>query len=40
VAPGVHHGWARGITMDLLFILGTVAFFALGVAYVNACDRL
>jgi hypothetical protein len=25
---------------DLLFIAGTVGFFALGVAYVRFCDRI
>jgi hypothetical protein len=25
---------------DLLFVLGTVAFFALGAAYVRFCDRI
>ncbi len=26
--------------LDVLFVLGTVAFFAIGVAYVVGCDRL
>jgi hypothetical protein len=26
--------------MDLLLIVGTLAFFAIGIAYTLACDRL
>mgnify|MGYP006268875807 CR=1 FL=1 len=29
-----------GLTMDLVFVLATVVFFAVSLAYVRGCDRL
>lgn len=28
------------VMMDLIFVVGTVAFFVISIAYVSACDRL
>ncbi len=30
----------RGSTMDLLFVVATIAFFVVSVLYVRGCDRL
>jgi hypothetical protein len=34
------HTELPGCPMDLLFVIVTVAFFAVSLAYVNGCDRL
>jgi hypothetical protein len=39
VAPRVQSVGA-GVNMDLIFVIGTVAFFALSLEYVSGCDRL
>jgi hypothetical protein len=31
---------SRALMLDVLFLLATVAFFALSIAYVAGCDRL
>lgn len=31
---------AEGGPMDLLFVVATIAFFAVSLAYVRGCDRL
>jgi len=31
---------SRPLMLDVLFLLATVAFFALSIAYVAGCDRL
>jgi hypothetical protein len=30
----------RGDPMDLVFVIATIAFFAVSLAYVRGCDRL
>jgi hypothetical protein len=37
LAPPMHQGLAMS---DLVFVIATVAFFALGIAYTRACDHL
>ncbi len=36
------HGscWPQGIMLDLVVVLGTLAFFGIGWAYARSCDRL
>ena len=40
LAPAVHGAPVVGWPMDFLFVVATVAFFAVSIAYVRGCDRL
>jgi hypothetical protein len=40
VHPHAHHERRRSSMQDVIFVVATMAFFALSLAYVKFCDRI